>query len=141
MNVQSIDIDLPSHPFPDAIMRQLREHCEQAYPNEAYGIVTRGKGDDMLVLRAEEDGTPDSYTMSASLILNARQQGEMVAFYHSHPDACASPSIQDLATMTLGDQPSWPGITWLIGSVYDARCVDIRAYLWNASLTDFVRVE
>jgi proteasome lid subunit RPN8/RPN11 len=123
--------------LPPSTVQDILCYSEVEYPFEAYGVVVRSQNGDIALLPGEDNTQQNSYTMSAHLILKARRQGEIIAFYHSHPNGCASPSAADLATMTLDDRPSWPGVSWLILSVYGGRCVDIRSYVWNAELARF----
>ena len=68
----------------------------------------------------------------------------IVCFYHSHPQHDAYFSPTDRAQALWGDppdaEPAYPGVAWLVLSVYDRRLRDVQAYAWDETARDFANV-
>ena len=116
--------------------KAMIRHAENAYPNEAAGIVV-ASGDIQFLVAEAKDQSRCGYELAASTLINAEQGGEIVAFYHSHPDGASYLSALDARSMRLNNQPLWPGVTWFIMSVVNGRFVDMRAYIWNSDELKF----
>ena len=113
----------------------MRQHAEQAYPNESCGILTgrvdagerrvqqivpcRNVRADLLDKQFEID--------PAELVRvqrDARESGmEIVGFYHSHPDHPAQPSPTDL------EQAHWIGCSYVITRVEQGKANETRSFL------------
>ena len=96
----------------------IRMHGQETYPNECCGALV-GRGDcvtDVVALpNTTEEGPRRRFLVSASDYGEAERratdlQGELLGFYHSHPDHPARPSQYDL-------DHAWPTFAYVIVSV------------------------
>jgi proteasome lid subunit RPN8/RPN11 len=112
--------------------RCLREDVEQAYPEEACGVLLgRLEELDAVVVRliACRNAAPEPcrrYAIAPAGLIAAQQQAqdeglEILGFYHSHPDHPAAPSATDLR------EAHWTGYIYLICGVEKGRLADIAA--------------
>jgi proteasome lid subunit RPN8/RPN11 len=112
-------------PVPDAI----RRHGAETYPNECCGALI---GRDGVITAAfglpnmTEEGPrrrflvrPDDYRQAEQ---RARELGgELLGFYHSHPDHPAQPSQFDL-------DHAWPSFSYIIVSVQQGEPRDMTSW-------------
>jgi proteasome lid subunit RPN8/RPN11 len=90
---------------------QMREHVQQALPEEACGLLG-GKNDISQVVYkiANELKSPVRFRMNAhdqiQALLQIEESGlDLLAIYHSHPAGPAYPSQTDLGELTYPDVP------------------------------------
>ena len=112
-------------PVPDAI----RRHGAEAYPNECCGALI---GQDGVVTEAfglpnmTEEGPRRRFLVRADDYRLAEQRaselgGELLGFYHSHPDHPARPSQFDL-------DHAWPSFSYIIVSVQQGEPRDMTSW-------------
>jgi len=118
----------------EEVYRKIREHAEEAYPQECCGLLfCRTEGDGKLMIeesiRAENvsDRKETHYGIDPLTIFrHEMEQGKrgyvLQGFYHSHPDGQAVPSEEDVRMML-------PELYYLILSVTDGKLCGIRAWL------------
>jgi proteasome lid subunit RPN8/RPN11 len=110
----------------------LRQDVEEAYPEEACGILLgRREEIDEVVVRVTACGNTDPepgrrYSIAAAELIAAQRQAreealEILGFYHSHPDHPAAPSASDLR------EAHWTGCVYLICEVKKGRLAEIAA--------------
>ena len=112
-----------------AVASEIRRHGEQTYPNECCGaLVGRGGIVNAVVAMpyTTEEGPRRRFLVRPSDYRVAERQaselgGELLGFYHSHPDHPARPSQYDL-------DHAWPTFAYVIVSVAAGRAGDIT--LW-----------
>jgi proteasome lid subunit RPN8/RPN11 len=115
-------------------LRQIAQHCQQAYPNEGCGImlglIENGARAVVEVLptgnaRDEADQHNRYLIPPQSLLeseLRAEERGlEVVGYFHSHPDHPARPSDFD-------QDHAWPWYSYLIVSVRGGKAVASRSW-------------
>jgi proteasome lid subunit RPN8/RPN11 len=118
--------------LPYGCHRYLRADVEQAYPEEACGIlIGRREEFDEMVVRVIACGNADpepwrGYSIAPPELIaaekRAREEGvEILGFYHSHPDHPAEPSARDLR------EAHWTGCVYLICGVEKGRLEEIAA--------------
>lgn len=117
----------------------LREHAEDAYPNECCGALlgTLSELDWKIesVVKASNictDSAQNRYQIAPFEVVkierHARQNGLAIAgFYHSHPDCAANWSATDL------HEAHWHGCVYIITSVRQHIAADTKAYLLAGS--------
>jgi len=143
--------------------RQLAEIVRQAetgYPEEICGIVIGKPGvPDTYQVRqvrniANQDRQRDpagferdartAYRMDDREVLRVLREADesgwdVVTFYHSHPDHDAYFSAMDRdRALAANQEPLWPGATYLVVSVREARACDARYYVWDDAQRDFL---
>jgi proteasome lid subunit RPN8/RPN11 len=111
LKLQSLRID-------SAIDREIRRHGEETYPHECCGALvgTSGHATATVALpNTTEEGPRRRFLVRPSDYRLAEQRatelgGELLGFYHSHPDHPAKPSQYDL-------DHAWPTFAYIIVSV------------------------
>ena len=127
------------------IAESIRGHGVETYPNECCGALIGGDGVVRHVAplpNTTEEGArrrflvrPLDYKEAESAAV--RLEGELLGFYHSHPDAPARPSQYDL-------DHAWPFFWYVIVSIQQGRpekmtvwqLADDRSQFREASLED-----
>jgi proteasome lid subunit RPN8/RPN11 len=121
----------------------IRRHGRSTYPNECCGALI-GDGDTVLrtspLPNTTEEGARTRFLVRPSDYKQAeadakRLKGELLGFYHSHPDAPSRPSQYDL-------DHAWPYFWYVIVSVEQGepklmtvwRLADDRSQFREASL-------
>ncbi|MBV71707.1 MAG: hypothetical protein CMH52_10240 [Myxococcales bacterium] len=125
--------------FESNLIDGMIKHAETCYPMEAAGVLVRGENGPALIPEVTQQD-PTQFHLKAATIITASESGDIVGFYHSHPDGTTALSVQDTRSMRIGGRPSWPGLTWLVLSVINGRCVDMCAYMWNSDRREFLSV-
>lgn len=112
--------------------RRIRELAEAAWPQEACGLIegtveagpVRVAGVYSLANHADEPGRGYLIDPEAFLRLEraARERGRgIVGVWHSHPHGDPAPSARDRGE-------AWPGWSYLIAGVTNARMTDLRCW-------------
>ena len=113
----------------DAVVAAIRDHGRETYPNECCGalIGRAGHATEAFALpNTTEEGPrrrflvrPGDYRAAESRATEAG--GELLGFYHSHPDHPAQPSQYDL-------DHAWPFFSYVIISVREAEPRELRSW-------------
>lgn len=120
------------------IAAAIRRHGRETYPLECCGALI---GTDRTVRHAAplpnttEEGARRRFLVRPSDYRHAeaeaaRLKGELLGFYHSHPDAPARPSQYDLAH-------AWPSFWYVIISVRQGEPVQMKAWRLAADRSQF----
>ncbi|UCC29763.1 MAG: M67 family metallopeptidase [Phycisphaerales bacterium] len=121
-----------------SVLERLSRHAVRELPDECCGILMgRRNGSDAAVRRAvpanniAESDRRNSYqvdweTLFAALRTARPGPGEIVGFYHSHPDGSTTPSQRDRELI-------WPGRSYIIVSITDRECSAVTS--WRAPHT------
>jgi [CysO sulfur-carrier protein]-S-L-cysteine hydrolase len=151
---------MPVHPpaLPSACLAEILRHAEDGYPEEICGMVigTPGVPDSVRVRRitniADREPPPDpagrprtarsAYRMDPLEQLQVLREldaegGEVLAFYHSHPDHAAYFSAMDRDQALVGGEPIWPGPSYLIVSVIEGRARSACWFTWDPATREF----
>src|ERR1700704_3758391 len=111
VKLQSLHVD-------SAVEREIRRHGEETYPHECCGALvgSAGRATATVALpNMTEEGPRRRFLVRPSDYRLAEQRaaelgGELLGFYHSHPDHPAKPSQYDL-------DHAWPTFAYIIVSV------------------------
>lgn len=115
--------------LPPAVEREIRRHGEDTYPHECCGALV-GHGQRVAATVAlpntTEEGPRRRFLVRPSDYRLAEQRarelgGELLGFYHSHPDHPARPSHYDL-------DHAWPTFAYVIISVASGQAGDISVW-------------
>jgi proteasome lid subunit RPN8/RPN11 len=142
-----------------AALEEMLRHAREAHPDECCGaVVTREGRDEVWRLRNAQDelhaqdpgrhprtartayalGREDVERVDAATLADA-EIGGLKAIYHSHSKNGAYFSGEDRAQAMFGDEPTYPGIAYLV--VSDAREPgEARAFRWSETDRDFVEI-
>jgi proteasome lid subunit RPN8/RPN11 len=112
-----------------AVEDEIRRHGEETYPHECCGaLVGRGGRVEATVAlpNTTEEGPRRRFLVRPSDYRLAEQRGrelggELLGFYHSHPDHPARPSQYDL-------DHAWPTFAYVIVSVASGQAGDITVW-------------
>lgn len=147
-------------PLQASQMAEIARQAEAGYPEEICGIVI-GKPGEPETYRvrqvrnvANQDRQRDpqgferdartAYRMDDREVLRVLREaddagGDVVTFYHSHPDHDAYFSQMDRDRALRTDkEPLWPGANYLVVSVRNGQAVDARYYVWDDARGDFM---
>src|SRR5215510_13213748 len=147
-------VHLSAHAW-DVICR----HAQETFPDECCGVILSRAGKEEVrripnIQNAMHAKDPHGYPRDATIayfmdpqallaVLTEvdRGQAELKAFYHSHPNHDAYFSAEDKARALFGDEPSYPGASYVVISIYDREVKTMRAYAWDEDKKDFVEQE
>src|ERR1700686_4851958 len=123
------EVTLQSFHVEGAVAREIRRHGEETYPHECCGalIGSAGRATATVALpNTTEEGPRRRFLVRPSDYRLAEQRarelgGELLGFYHSHPDHPARPSQYDL-------DHAWPTFAYVIVSVASGSARDVT--LW-----------
>ena len=150
------------YPLLASQLTEIVRQAETGYPEEICGIVIGKPGVpatyQVRQVRniANQDRQRDpagferdartAYRMDDREVLRVLREaddagGDVVTFYHSHPDHDAYFSRMDRDRALRADkEPLWPGANYLVVSVRRGRAVDARYYIWDDARGDFAEV-
>jgi proteasome lid subunit RPN8/RPN11 len=111
LKLQSLRVD-------SAVEHEIRRHGEETYPHECCGALVGSPGHAAATValpNTTEEGPRRRFLVRPSDYRLAEQRaqelgGELLGFYHSHPDHPARPSQYDL-------DHAWPTFAYIIVSV------------------------
>jgi len=141
-----------------AEVERIQAHAIADYPAESCGvIVIRGEERRLLACRNVQndlhardpqrhprDARTAYYIDPADLLRIGRLEGEgftVAVIYHSHVDAGAYFSETDRRNAMLGDEPCYPGATYVVTSVMSGRVDAMAAFRWDPARREFAGVE
>ena len=120
------------------VARAIRRHGEETYPHECCGALI-GSGQRIVSAVAlpntTEEGPRRRFLVRPSDYRLAEQRateagGELLGFYHSHPDHPARPSQFDL-------DHAWPTFAYVIVSVAAGQARDMTVWFLKNDRTSF----
>jgi len=126
-----------------AALEGITAHAEEIYPYECFGFLLGQHGQSCI--RVARPGrnvdtvrAHDRYEMDPQEFLQAQLEaekwgGEIVGFYHSHPDGTAIPSAYDR-------ERAWEEYLYLIVPVAGGRAGTVRLWQLQASEGSFLEI-
>ncbi len=144
--------------FRQSTLEELQAHARETYPEECCGFVLVG-GEMEIVRRITNRQNHMHTTDPVNFPRDARTayfmdpqehfavqrevdggEWEIKAVYHSHPNHDAYFSPWDKKRALFFDEPLYPGVVWLVMSIYDRQIRAMRAVAWDEEELDFVEV-
>lgn len=144
--------------FTQSELDEIFAHAEEAYPDEACGIVI-GKPDDPdtnvvrrcanLANQYHQDDpiryprdAKTAYIMDPKDLLRIQSEAdakglEFVLIYHSHPDHEAYFSETDRELALFDGEPLWPHLRYLVVSVKNGKVSYFKIFGWDSSEKQF----
>lgn len=116
----------------------VRAHGQETYPHECCGALI-GRDDRVAAVvklpNTTEEGPRRRFLVRASDYREAEKQaallgGELLGFYHSHPDHPARPSQYDL-------DHAWPTFAYIIVSVADGTAKEMTVWFLKEDRSTF----
>jgi proteasome lid subunit RPN8/RPN11 len=126
----------------DAVNQAIRRHGQETYPHECCGALVGTTADaesivaDVVPLpNTTEEGPRRRFLVHASDYRLAERRaaemgGELLGFYHSHPDHPARPSQYDL-------DHAWPTFAYIIVSVANGKATDLTVWFLQDDRSSF----
>jgi proteasome lid subunit RPN8/RPN11 len=116
----------------------IRRHGEETFPHECCGALVGAEGRVTAVVplpNTTEEGPRRRFLVRPSDYRLAEQRaaelgGELLGFYHSHPDHPARPSQYDL-------DHAWPTFAYVIVSVMSGRAADMTVWFLKEDRSTF----
>ena len=126
----------------DAVNQAIRRHGQETYPHECCGALV-GKTSDAESIVADvvplpnttEEGPRRRFLVRASDYRLAERRaaemgGELLGFYHSHPDHPARPSQYDL-------DHAWPTFAYFIVAVANGKATEMTVWFLKDDRSSF----
>ncbi|MFP2934520.1 Mov34/MPN/PAD-1 family protein [Pyxidicoccus sp. 3LG] len=131
----------PGPAWPEAVREAVTRHLEAAYPHEGCGVILRVGDTGPWRVRPLRNASPRPGTAYAfapeewlAVCLEADARGErVVCVFHSHVDAPATFSREDLVQAAPAGEPLLPGVSYLIVSVHRGCVICVSAYGWTGA--------
>jgi len=125
--------NLPHIELTEPLRAAMRAAAELAYPKEFCGLIVRDRESQALGLHFCANIAPASragemFMLDPNDFVTAEDLGEVVAVVHSHPDACANPSMADRLSCERSCLP-WFIVGWPSGAI-----VELQPDGWEAPL-------
>ena len=127
---------------PQPVLDSIAAHARECYPLEACGAWTRSL-DGAWEVHCLSNTLPSSLALThfqadpleVLHLLEAEDRNDLkiLGFYHSHPDAPATLSQEDIAQMTTGQRPHYPEQDFLIIQVEAEGRIAWGLYRWSPS--------
>ena len=122
----------------EGVEREIRRHGEETYPHECCGaLIGRGRRVEAAVAlpNTTEEGPRRRFLVRPADYRLAEQRagelaGELLGFYHSHPDHPARPSQFDL-------DHAWPTFAYVIVSVMSGTARDMTVWFLKEDRSSF----
>ena len=126
----------------DAVNQAIRRHGQETYPHECCGaLVGTTAGAESIVAdvvplpNTTEEGPRRRFLVRASDYRLAERRagemgGELLGFYHSHPDHPARPSQYDL-------DHAWPTFAYIIVAVANGKATEMTVWFLKDDRSSF----
>jgi len=122
----------------DGVDAAIRAHGREAYPHECCGALIGRDGvvtSTVALPNVTDEGPRRRFRVSDQDYLAAEKQartlgGDLLGFYHSHPDHPARPSQYDL-------DHAWPNFAYIIVAVAEGAARDMTVWFLKEDRTSF----
>ena len=124
--------------IPPAVDASIRRHGQETYPHECCGALV-GRDDRVAEVvplpNTTEEGPRRRFLVRPSDYREAERKagelgGELLGFYHSHPDHPARPSQYDL-------DHAWPNFAYIIVAVAQGAAADMTVWFLKEDRSSF----
>lgn len=139
-------------------LEQIYAHAESVFPDECCGIILHNGTQEYVrqCRNIQNDLHKDdpvayprdaktAYVMHPDDLIAIHKESEtenlpIKAFYHSHPKHEAYFSDKDRSDAIMWGEPVYPGVAYLVISIYDATVRVVKAFTWDDAQSDFSEV-
>ena len=136
----------------------MRQHASEEYPAECCGLLTDGSNGIQVhpceniqdSLHAKDPGSYPrnsriAYYIDPQKLLEIVKEAEatggaLLGIYHSHVDTEAYFSAEDKERAMVWDEPAYPGVAYVVFSVYKSEVAGYKCFMWSEGERDFVEV-
>lgn len=142
--------------IPASFLKQIYHQAEREYPFECCGLMTGAQGIPGILTRLipcqnvqneyhQRDAqsfprtSENAYMIDPNQLLSLQKNSRLLAeeiqiIYHSHPDAPAMLSQEDLRLALDRDGPLYPNVRYLVVSVIKGKVCDANLFHWDKNL-------
>lgn len=142
------------------LLTQIYAECRKQYPNEACGFVLGESGTKRIAVQVVpckniqnelHQKDPARYSRDAktayvidpkeikTVEMEARKLGySIIAIFHSHPEHGVYFSDEDKGMAAPWGEPLFPGLSYLVVSVYGGEIKNASDFYWDGGKKDFV---
>ena len=128
--------------LPSSVVAAINAHGRETYPNECCGALIGRDGtvtETLALPNTTDEGPRRRFMVRPQDYREAEQRaaqagGELLGFYHSHPDHPAKPSQYDL-------DHAWPFFSYVIVSVRDGVSEDMTSWRLREDRSGFDQEE
>lgn len=137
---------------------EICSHAKAEFPDECCGVILQSESQEFVrkyrnIQNEMHQKDPTTYPRDArtAYLLHPddlisvhketdRQNRPIKAFYHSHPNNEAYFSEKDKSDATAWDEPTYPGISYIVISIYGDTVRVVKAFEWDEAKSDFIEV-
>lgn len=139
-------------------MDEIREHAKEDFPEECCGVILHTDTQEFVrrcrnIQNQMHKKDPDTYPRDARTaylmhpddLFKIHKEAEtrhrpIKAFYHSHPNEEAYFSEKDKSDALVWGEPAYPGVVYIVISIYERSIRIVKAFTWDENTSDFIEV-
>ena len=142
-----------------ATLDEIVAHAVSHYPDEACGMLIGEKKQNSVtefipcrnIYNEMHERYPETYprTAKTAYLIDAKEQQkifneaqkngqEVKVIYHSHTDHDAYFSEEDRLVAAPWGEPNYPGIAYLVVSIWNGKLKEMNLFSWNEAAKDFM---
>ncbi len=139
-------------------MDEICEHAKAEFPEECCGVILHTDTQEFVrpcrnIQNQMHKDAPGTYPRDArtAYIMHPddlikihnesdKQNRPIKAFYHSHPNHEAYFSEKDKSDAMVWGEPAYPGVAYIVVSIYEDTIRGVKAFAWDKDTSDFIEV-
>lgn len=139
-------------------MDEICEHAKADFPEECCGVILRTDTQEFVrpcrniqnQRHKDDPGTyprdaRTAYIMHPDDLIKIHNESDkhnrpIKAFYHSHPNHEAYFSAKDKSDAMVWGEPAYPGVAYIVISIYEDTIRIAKAFAWDEDTSDFIEV-
>ena len=139
-------------------MDEICAHAKKDFPDECCGVILHTDTQEFVrpcrnIQNQKHEEDPDNfprdartaYLMHPNDLIAIHKEAEtqdrpFKAFYHSHPNHEAYFSEKDKADALVWGEPAYPGVAYIVISIYESTIRVVKAFTWDKDASDFIEV-
>ena len=132
------------------------DHAKKQFPDECCGVILQAGTHEFVrpcrniqneMHRDDPTAYPrdarTAYLMHPDDLISIHKEAEtqqrpIKAFYHSHPNHEAYFSEKDKSDAMMWGEPAYPGVAYLVISIYEDTIRVVKAFEWDEVASDFI---
>ncbi|RKU32066.1 hypothetical protein C6497_00060 [Candidatus Poribacteria bacterium] len=139
-------------------LNEICVHAKTEFPDECCGVILQADSQEFVrpcrniqnKMHKEDPNTyprdaRTAYLMHPDDLISVHKESDIEnrpikAFYHSHPNHEAYFSDKDKEDAMVWGEPTYPGVSYLVISIYEDNVRAIKAFEWDEKNSDFLEV-
>lgn len=137
-------------------LEEICEHAKEVYPEECCGVILSTDTQEFVkkcrnIQNQMHKDDPDTYPRDARTayimhpddLIKVHNESDIQnrpikAFYHSHPNHEAYFSEKDKTDAMVWGEPAYPGVVYIVISIYEDTIRTIKAFDWDENTSDYL---